>query len=163
MSGTAHSPWIPRRVASEALLGSSRTWFGSASCCCQGPAEGEASLARSVSLDACPLALPEPSVSGPFSGRVKPVRYAMFLSSGLDWSTVKRASATLWPSFSLLSLNLSTGVGSALSCAWCLEEKDNVDDMKGDERKFYYAFCPPEMQTVYRETRRVAWETQMSF
>ena len=35
--------------------------------------------------------------------------------------------------------------------------------MKGGDRRFYFAYCPPEMQTVSRETRRVAWETQMSF
>ena len=51
------SLWSPRQVASEALLGSSRAWSWSVSCC-QGLAEGEASLARSASLDACPLALP---------------------------------------------------------------------------------------------------------
>ena len=33
MSRTAHSPWSPRPVALGALLGSSRAWFGSASCC----------------------------------------------------------------------------------------------------------------------------------
>ena len=35
--------------------------------------------------------------------------------------------------------------------------------MKDDERKLYFAYCPPEMQTVPRETRRVVWETRMSF
>ena len=37
--------------------------------------------------------------------------------------------------------------------------------MKGDERRFYCAYCPPEMQTASREreTTRVAWETQMYF
>ena len=30
---------------------------------------------------------------------------------------------------------------------------------KDDERKLYIAYCPPEMQTVPRETRRVVWET----
>ena len=34
-------------------------------------AEGQASLARSASLDACPLALPVPCVSGLLSGRLK--------------------------------------------------------------------------------------------
>ena len=34
---------------------------------------------------------------------------------------------------------------------------------KDDERKLYIAYCPPEMQTVPRETRRVVWETRMSF
>ena len=56
-SGTAHSPWSPRQVASGVLLGSFRAWSGSASCCL-GLAEGKASLVRSASLDACPLALP---------------------------------------------------------------------------------------------------------
>ena len=34
--------------------------------------------------------------------------------------------------------------------------------MMGGERRFYFAYCPPEMQTVSRETRRVAWETLVS-
>ena len=59
----------------------------------RGLAEGKASLDRSASLDACLLALPMPSVSGLFSGRVK-------------------LEASCWPSFSLLSLNLSTDVGT---------------------------------------------------
>ena len=50
--------------------GSSRAWPGSASSC-RVFAEGEASLARSASLDACPLALPVPCVSGLLSGRLK--------------------------------------------------------------------------------------------
>ena len=53
--------------------------------------EGKASLARSASLDACPLALPANFVSGLSSGCVK-------------------LGASFWPSFSLLNLNLSTGV-----------------------------------------------------
>ena len=44
VSGTAHSPWSPRQVASGVLLGA---WSGSASCCL-GLAEGEASLIRST-------------------------------------------------------------------------------------------------------------------
>ena len=93
LSETAHSPWSPRQVASDALLGSSRAWCGSASCC-QGMAEGEASLARSASLDACPLALPAPFVSGHLS---------------------RTCEAGCFPlaSFSPLSLYLSTDVGTA--------------------------------------------------
>ena len=34
---------------------------------------------------------------------------------------------------------------------------------KDDERKLHLAFRPPEIQTVLTETRRVAWETRMSF
>ena len=49
----------PRRVALGALLGSSRAWFGSASCC-PGLAEGKAGLVRSASLEARPLALHMP-------------------------------------------------------------------------------------------------------
>ena len=56
MSGTANSPWSPRQVASGVLLGSSRAWSGSASCCL-GLAEGAASLVRSASLDARPPGL----------------------------------------------------------------------------------------------------------
>ena len=58
LSETAHSPWSPRQVASEALLGSFRAWSGSASCC-HGLAEGKASLARSASFDVCPHAVKE--------------------------------------------------------------------------------------------------------
>ena len=43
VSGTAHSPWSPLRVASGVLLGSFRAWSGSAFCCL-GLAEGKASL-----------------------------------------------------------------------------------------------------------------------
>ena len=35
--------------------------------------------------------------------------------------------------------------------------------MKDEERKLYFVSCPPEMQTAPRETRRVVWDTQMSF
>ena len=35
--------------------------------------------------------------------------------------------------------------------------------MKDDERKLDFAHCPPEMQTAPRETRRVVWESRMSF
>ena len=95
LSETAHSLWSSRQVASDALLGSSRVWCGSASSC-QGLAECKASLARSASLDACPLALPAPFVSGLFSGRGK-------------------LGASFWPSFSHLSLNLSTDLFFRLS------------------------------------------------
>ena len=57
LSVTARSPWNLSQVALEAQPGSSRAWPGSASCC-RVFAEGKASLARSASLDACPLALP---------------------------------------------------------------------------------------------------------
>ena len=56
LSRTAHTPQSPRQVASGALLGFSRAWYGSASCCLV-LADGKASLARSASLDAHPLAL----------------------------------------------------------------------------------------------------------
>ena len=65
----ARSPWSLRQVAMEAQPGSSRASLGSAFCC-QGFAEGKASLARSAFLDACPLALPAPAVSGLMSGRL---------------------------------------------------------------------------------------------
>ena len=89
----AHAPWSSRQVASKALLGSSRAWS-----CCQGLAEGKASAARSASLDACPVALPALFVSGLFSGRVN-------------------LGASFWPPCPLLSLNLSTVIGTVLSCA----------------------------------------------
>ena len=57
LSVTARPPWNLSQVALEAQPGSSRAWPGSASCC-RVFAEGKASLARSASLDACPLALP---------------------------------------------------------------------------------------------------------
>ena len=51
MSGTAHSPWTPRQVASGALFGSSRAWSWFASCKL-GFIEGKATLVRSASLGA---------------------------------------------------------------------------------------------------------------
>ena len=89
LSETAHSPWSPRQVASDALLASSRAWYGSAFCS-EGLAEGNASLARS---SACLLALPAPFVSALLSGRVK------------LW-------ASFWPFF-LLIFRRSTDVGTA--------------------------------------------------
>ena len=83
MSGTAHSSWSPLRVASGVLLGSFRTWSGSASCCL-GLAEGKASLVRSASLDARPLA-PHASVSGPFSESLKlGASFLQFFSSHFE-------------------------------------------------------------------------------
>ena len=70
LSETARSPWSSRQVASGGLLGSFRAWSGSASCCLR-LAEGKASLVRSASLDACPLALPALFVSGLIPGRVE--------------------------------------------------------------------------------------------
>ena len=70
LSETAHSPWSPRQVVLEGQPGSSRAWFGSAFCC-QALTEANASLALSASLDACLLALPAPSFSRLFSGRLR--------------------------------------------------------------------------------------------
>ena len=70
LSVTARSPWNPRQAALEGQPGSSRVWPGSASCC-RVFAEGEATLVRPASLDACPLALPAPPVSGLLSRRLQ--------------------------------------------------------------------------------------------
>ena len=56
-SGTAHSPWTPRQVASGALLGSSLARFGFFSSWLEST-WFEAALARSVSSGTCPFALP---------------------------------------------------------------------------------------------------------
>ena len=141
------SLWSPRRVTSEALLGSSRAWSGSASCC-QGLAEGEASLARSVSLDTCPLALPAPFVSGLFSGRVK-------------------LGASFWPSFSLLSLNLLTGAMVWLNGALVSSKKKLPMDrcrraahqgLAGDISGTTEYFCFPSQSAPCRRRRwRSTW------
>ena len=91
VSGTAHSPWSPRQVASGALPGSSRVWSGSASCSL-GIAEGGAALVRSASLDARPLAL------------------SMLLSLAPLQNV--RSWKLLFLYFSHLSLNLSTDLTS---------------------------------------------------
>ena len=100
-------------LQSSALLGSSRAWSGSASCCLGLP-DREASLARSASIDACPLALPAPCVSGLLSGRVK-------------------LEASFWPSFFLVSLNLSTDVLSDSRASSLVQELHNRSC--GDSKK----------------------------
>ena len=50
--------------------------------------------------------------------------------------------------------------------AWVADMRGGNEErmmmMKEDQRTFYFAYCPPEMQTVSQETRRTTWETQMS-
>ena len=107
LSETAHSPWNPRQVAPGVLLGSFRVWSGSASCC-QGVVEGEASLARSASHDACPLALPALFVSSIFSGLVK--------------------LEAFFGHFFRLSLNLSTDlISRSVACVRLKKSRDTLD------------------------------------
>ena len=87
MSTTAHSPWSPCQDALRALLGSSRAWFGSASCC-PGLAEGKAALVRSASLEARPLALSTHlTLAPPQNVRSWKLPCCKFFSSQLNLST----------------------------------------------------------------------------
>ena len=81
-------------------------------------AEGNASLARSASLDAGLLALPAPPVSGLLSGRLKLGTFFFFCNF----------------SFSLFSLDRSTDVGTELSTCVMVKTK-NIPKMQSESNE----------------------------